>query len=74
VGAYRIVFEVRSRELRVLVVCVGHRTGVYRSRRGVLRTGWVAPGVLWVRRNSVRAHPDQLRNASRKNRLLSCPA
>jgi mRNA interferase RelE/StbE len=30
VGAYRIVFEVRNRELLVLVVRVGHRSGVYR--------------------------------------------
>jgi mRNA interferase RelE/StbE len=30
VGAYRIVFEVRNRELIVLVVRVGHRSSVYR--------------------------------------------
>ena len=30
VGAYRIVFEVRNRELVVLVVRVGHRSSVYR--------------------------------------------
>jgi mRNA interferase RelE/StbE len=30
VGNYRIVFEVRNRELLVLVVRVGHRSGVYR--------------------------------------------
>jgi mRNA interferase RelE/StbE len=30
VGAYRIVFEVRNRELLVLVVRVGHRSSVYR--------------------------------------------
>lgn len=30
VGAYRIVFEVRNRELLVLVVRVGHRGAVYR--------------------------------------------
>jgi mRNA interferase RelE/StbE len=30
VGAYRIVFEVRNRELIVLVVRVGHRGGLYR--------------------------------------------
>ncbi len=30
VGAYRIVFEVRNRELLVLVIRVGHRSGVYR--------------------------------------------
>ena len=32
VGAYRIVFEVRDRELVVLVVRVGHRSSVYRRR------------------------------------------
>ena len=31
VGAYRIVFEVRNRELLVLFVRVGHRSSVYRS-------------------------------------------
>ena len=31
VGAHRIVFEVRNRELLVLVVRVGHRSSVYRS-------------------------------------------
>ena len=30
VGAYRIVFEVRKRELLVLVLRVGHRSSVYR--------------------------------------------
>ncbi len=30
VGVYRIVFEVRNRELLVLVVRVGHRSSVYR--------------------------------------------
>ena len=30
VGAYRIVFEVRNRELVVLAVRVGHRSSVYR--------------------------------------------
>jgi len=30
VGAYRIVFEVRNRELLVLVVRVGHRSSIYR--------------------------------------------
>ena len=30
VGAYRIVFEVRNREIVVLVVRVGHRGSVYR--------------------------------------------
>jgi mRNA interferase RelE/StbE len=30
VGSYRIVFEVWNRELVVLVVRVGHRSGVYR--------------------------------------------
>jgi mRNA interferase RelE/StbE len=30
VGPYRIVFEVRNRELIVLVVRVGHRSSVYR--------------------------------------------
>ncbi len=30
VGTYRIVFEVRNRELLVLVVRVGHRSNVYR--------------------------------------------
>jgi len=30
VGAYRVVFEVRNRELLVLVVRVGHRSSVYR--------------------------------------------
>ena len=32
VGAYRIVFEVRNRELLVLVIRVGHRSRVYRRR------------------------------------------
>ena len=32
VGAYRIVFEVRDRELVVLIVRVGHRSAVYRRR------------------------------------------
>lgn len=32
VGAYRIVFEVRDRELIVLVARVGHRSNVYRRR------------------------------------------
>ena len=31
VGAHRIVFEVRNRELLVLVVRVGHRSSVYRG-------------------------------------------
>lgn len=31
-GSYRIVFEVRDRELVVLVVRVGHRSSVYRRR------------------------------------------
>lgn len=30
VGAYRIVFEVRKRELLVLALRVGHRSSVYR--------------------------------------------
>ncbi len=30
VGAYRIVFEVRDRQLLVLVVRLGHRSSVYR--------------------------------------------
>ena len=30
VGAYRIVFEVRNRELLVLVIRVGHRSNAYR--------------------------------------------
>ena len=32
VGAYRIVFEVRNRELLVLVIRVGHRSRVHRRR------------------------------------------
>jgi mRNA interferase RelE/StbE len=30
VGTYRIIYEVRDRELIVIVIHVGHRRGVYR--------------------------------------------
>jgi mRNA interferase RelE/StbE len=33
VGDYRILYEIRDRELVILVIRIGHRRDVYRSRR-----------------------------------------
>lgn len=33
VGGYRIIYQIESRRLIVLVVTIGHRRGVYRQRR-----------------------------------------
>ena len=30
VGDYRLIAEIRGRELRILIVCLGHRRDVYR--------------------------------------------
>lgn len=37
VGDYRIVYQIRGRELIVLVVMVGHRRAIYERLRRILR-------------------------------------
>jgi mRNA interferase RelE/StbE len=32
VGDYRVIYEIRDERLLVLVICIGHRRDIYRSR------------------------------------------